>query len=153
MHWSIIGMKSAYYLKLFWSMCMVSKDFIFKKSVQGTSSVSCQEWINLLQNMLRNTNILTPDEGAPYDQLIEINLDGVAMWSCACAVCLCCDVMWCLMSVCLYVCLHVSMCMYLCVSVCLSVSACLCKWVSVCMFMLVYLCLHACKCVCLYINL
>ena len=41
----IIGVKPAHYLKLHILKCVlvVSKDFIFKKSVQATGSVSCQE--------------------------------------------------------------------------------------------------------------
>ena len=47
MHWYIIGVKPSYYLNLFWSMHVVSKDFIFKKSTQGAGSACCQEWRNL----------------------------------------------------------------------------------------------------------
>ena len=40
MHWNIIGVKPAYYAKLY----VVSKDFVFKKALEGTDSVFCQEY-------------------------------------------------------------------------------------------------------------
>ena len=42
MHWIIVGVKPAYYLKLFLKW-VVSRDLILKKFEHGTSSVTCQE--------------------------------------------------------------------------------------------------------------
>ena len=47
MHWNIIGMKPAYYLKLFWSMWCPKISSSRSLCKGATGSVSCQEWRNL----------------------------------------------------------------------------------------------------------